>query len=97
MEAPHNSWKISTYLHYVCGDERREMDRFVLPEREFLTSCTAMVFFSAEIWGEGQVKRLFSLGQSAHLNGRVSVRVCVCVCVLTRLFCAHSDKKSGQG
>lgn len=62
METPHCSWQISTYLHYVCGDERREMDRFLLREREVHTSCTAMVFFSTEIWGEGQVKRLFSLG-----------------------------------
>lgn len=84
MEKPHHSWQISTYLHYVCGAERREIDRFLLPEREFLTSCTAMVFFSTEIWGEGQVKRLFSLGWSAHLNGRVNV----CVC---------SNEKSGQG
>lgn len=62
MEAPHHSWQISTYLYYVCGDERRNMDRFLLPDREFLTSCTAPMFFSSEIWGEGQVKRPFSLG-----------------------------------
>lgn len=92
----HHSWRISTYLHYVRGDERREMDRFLLPEREFLTSCTAMVFFSTKIWGEGQVKRLFSLDK-VLIWMEEWVCECVCVCVFTWHFCVCSDEKSGQG
>lgn len=51
-------------FQHICimSMKMRKMEQFLLPEKEFLTSCKALVFFRSEIWVEGQVKRPFSLG-----------------------------------
>ena len=43
-ERPHHSWQISAYLHYVCRDERREMDEFYYLRVKFLLSAERWCF-----------------------------------------------------